>query len=101
MPSFYLHEINSAASIILVWFCSYDPEQFAGTHTPILVIGTKLDQAQVVRENALKRSSSIAEECGADEINLVRIPSSQILRFLFVLALTQSCSFLPYVTVHV
>ena len=53
--------------------CSYDPEQFAGTHTPILVIGTKLDQAQVVRENALKRSSSIAEECGADEINLVRI----------------------------
>ena len=52
---------------------SYDPEQFAGTHTPILVIGTKLDQAQVVRENALKRSSSIAEECGADEINLVRV----------------------------
>ncbi len=35
------------------------------------MIGTKLDQAQAVRENSLKRSSSIAEECGADEINLV------------------------------
>ncbi len=52
---------------------SYDPEQFAGAHTPILVIGTKLDQAQAVREIVLKRSSNIAEECGADEINLVRI----------------------------
>ena len=62
---------NYTESIVLC--CSYDPEQFAGTHTPILVIGTKLDQAQVVRENALKRSSSIAEECGADEINLVSI----------------------------
>lgn len=57
----YLHCVN----------CSYDPEQFAGAHTPILVIGTKLDQAQFVRENNQRRSSSIAEECGADEINLV------------------------------
>ena len=49
----------------------YDPEQFADSHIPILVIGTKLDLSQTVRENSLTRTSNIAEECGADEINLV------------------------------
>ena len=52
---------------------SYDPEQFADTHTPILVIGTKVDLAQVVNNSVLKRSASIAEECGADELNLVQL----------------------------
>ena len=63
-------------------YSSYDPEQFAGSHIPILVIGTKLDQVTQalaatsgspgLRDSPLHRSSSsIAEECGADEINLV------------------------------
>ena len=50
----------------------FDPEQFAGSSSiPILVIGTKLDLAQSVREHTHQRASSIADECGADEINLV------------------------------
>ncbi|KAK3603301.1 hypothetical protein CHS0354_025906 [Potamilus streckersoni] len=48
----------------------FDPEQFAGSQVPILVIGTKLDLAESIREKGVSRSSSIAEECGADEINL-------------------------------
>ncbi|XP_064612583.1 rab-like protein 3 isoform X2 [Liolophura sinensis] len=48
----------------------YDPEQFAGNQTPVLVVGTKADQAERLRENVLSRVSSVAEECGADEINL-------------------------------
>ncbi len=68
-----------------LYFCfSYDPEQFAGAHTPILVIGTKLDQAQAVREIVLKRSSNIAEECGADEINLVRLENKLFYRNLLL-----------------
>ncbi|XP_054753130.2 rab-like protein 3 isoform X1 [Lytechinus pictus] len=47
----------------------YDPEQFAGHHTPILVVGVKRDQLDSQRQTKLQ-SSSIAEECGADEINL-------------------------------
>merc|ERR1711893_547692 len=37
---------------------------------PILVIGTKMDLAQSVRDSVNRRTSAIAEECGADEINL-------------------------------
>ena len=49
----------------------YDPEQFAGNQLPVLVIGTKADQAETIREKALSRVSSVAEECGADQFNLV------------------------------
>ena len=49
----------------------YDPEQFAGNQLPVLVIGTKADQAESIREKALSRVSSVAEECGADQFNLV------------------------------
>ncbi|XP_006816081.1 rab-like protein 3 [Saccoglossus kowalevskii] len=48
----------------------YDPERFAGSHIPILVVGTKMDQIDPRRESVLSRSSPVAEECGADEINL-------------------------------
>ncbi|KAJ8314877.1 hypothetical protein KUTeg_007027 [Tegillarca granosa] len=48
----------------------YDPEQFAGIQIPILVVGTKADLAENLRDNVLSRMSSVAEECGADEINL-------------------------------
>ncbi|ELT98421.1 hypothetical protein CAPTEDRAFT_224674 [Capitella teleta] len=49
----------------------YDPEQYAGASTlPILVIGTKIDLAQSVREASNFRSSPIADECGADEIQV-------------------------------
>lgn len=52
-------------------FDDFDPEQFVGsTQIPILVIGTKLDLAAEVRRNPQRRSSTIAEECGADEIFL-------------------------------
>ncbi|XP_023948461.1 rab-like protein 3 [Bicyclus anynana] len=48
-----------------------DPEQFLGsTKIPILVIGTKYDLAEEnQRKNQYRRlASSIAEQCGADEI---------------------------------
>ncbi|XP_052088841.1 rab-like protein 3 isoform X1 [Mytilus californianus] len=48
----------------------FDPEQFAGNQIPILLVGTKADLAQTLREKVISRSSSIAEECGADEMNL-------------------------------
>ncbi|CAH1795335.1 unnamed protein product [Owenia fusiformis] len=48
----------------------FDPEQFAGNQVPILVIGTKADMVENLRDRSVSRSSSIAEECGADEINL-------------------------------
>ena len=52
----------------------YDPEQYAGSSSlPILVIGSKMDQVQTVKDSTRSRSSPIAEECGADEINLVRV----------------------------
>lgn len=37
---------------------------------PILVVGTKLDLIAEVKSNVHRRSSTIAEECGADEIFL-------------------------------
>ncbi|XP_046743190.1 rab-like protein 3 [Diprion similis] len=52
-------------------FDDFDPEQFVGsTQIPILVIGTKFDLAAEVRSSVHRRSSTIAEECGADEIFL-------------------------------
>jgi len=49
---------------------SYDPEQFAGSQIPILVIGTKADSAASLMKKNVLRSFSIAEECGADEFSL-------------------------------
>jgi len=57
----------------------FDPEQFMGsTHPPILVIGTKVENcASTSPEGSLPtrtptpRGSSIAQECGAEEIFLV------------------------------
>ncbi|XP_052821519.1 rab-like protein 3 isoform X8 [Octopus bimaculoides] len=51
--------------------CDFDPEQFAGNQIPILVVGTKVDLAQSLRDNFLSKRSTVAEECGAGEINLV------------------------------
>lgn len=48
----------------------FDPESFVGSQIPILVIGTKVDLAQSLRENVLSRRSTVAEECGAGELNL-------------------------------
>lgn len=50
-------------------FDDFDPEQFVGsTQIPILVIGTKVDLLEASRAQAQRRSATIAEECGADEI---------------------------------
>ncbi|KAJ9598289.1 hypothetical protein L9F63_011029, partial [Diploptera punctata] len=52
-------------------FDDFDPEHFVGTtQIPILVIGTKYDLSEEVRTHSHRRSSTIAEECGADEIFL-------------------------------
>lgn len=49
----------------------YDPEQFVDNQIPILVIGTKQDLVpQVLTSERISRSSSVAEECGADEISV-------------------------------
>ncbi|CAB0031988.1 unnamed protein product [Trichogramma brassicae] len=49
----------------------FDPEKFVGsTQIPILVVGTKADMVAAVRSNVYRRASTIAEECGADEIFL-------------------------------
>lgn len=49
----------------------YDQELFAGIQIPIMVVGCKADQAQNLREKSPSGRSSVAEECGADEFNLV------------------------------
>lgn len=46
----------------------YDPEQFVESLLPITVVGTKQDLAREVRSNKSTVCSSLAEECGADEI---------------------------------
>ncbi|XP_033211953.1 rab-like protein 3 [Belonocnema kinseyi] len=52
-------------------FDDFDPEQFVGsTQIPILVVGTKSDLMSDLRSSVYRRSSTIAEECGADEIFL-------------------------------
>ncbi|KAF7994506.1 hypothetical protein HCN44_003978 [Aphidius gifuensis] len=51
-------------------FDDFDPEKFVGsTQIPILVVGTKLDLVPS-KSQLHRRSSTIAEECGADEIFL-------------------------------
>ncbi|XP_059470235.1 rab-like protein 3 [Neocloeon triangulifer] len=58
---------DSASSSRSVATDQFDPEQFVGsTQIPILVIGTKSDLVEKLRTS--RRSPSIAEECGADEI---------------------------------
>jgi hypothetical protein len=53
--------------------CDYDAEQFADSSVPILVVGTKLDLTPTSSSSdSAQRAFNIAEECGADEINLVR-----------------------------
>ncbi|XP_064627627.1 rab-like protein 3 [Lineus longissimus] len=56
----------------------FDPEQFVGNQIPILVIGTKNDLAEKVRIQGRHRASSIAEECGADEVS---VDTSQVKSF--------------------
>ncbi|XP_029159365.1 rab-like protein 3 [Nylanderia fulva] len=55
-------------------FEDFDPEKFVGsTQIPILVIGTKFDlisESNFIKSNVHRRSATIAEECGADEIFL-------------------------------
>ncbi|XP_011330727.1 rab-like protein 3 isoform X2 [Ooceraea biroi] len=52
-------------------FEDFDPEKFVGsTQIPILVVGTKFDLISEVKSNVHRRSATIAEECGADEIFL-------------------------------
>lgn len=48
----------------------YDSEQFAGNQIPVLIIGTKLDQAGTARILNSSRGFNLAEEIGADMINL-------------------------------
>ena len=50
-----------------------DPETFAGNQIPILVIGCKADSAESLREQKVHRPSTVAEECGADELRLVSV----------------------------
>ncbi|GFY44599.1 rab-like protein 3, partial [Trichonephila inaurata madagascariensis] len=48
---------------------NYDSEQFIDNPVPVLVIGTKQDLVmEVYPPGRTKRTASIAEECGADEI---------------------------------
>ncbi|XP_012273242.1 rab-like protein 3 isoform X3 [Orussus abietinus] len=55
-------------------FDDFDPEKFVGsTQIPILAVGTKLDLVSEVRSNLHRRSSSIAEECGAEEMTVDRL----------------------------
>ncbi|XP_052241140.1 rab-like protein 3 isoform X2 [Dreissena polymorpha] len=45
-----------------------DSEQFVGNQLPLLVIGTKADQTETIRDK--NRQSSVAEEFGADQFDL-------------------------------
>ena len=59
--------------------CEFDPEHLAGASTlPLLVIGTKPDLAEEVREkrNVTSVRSAFADECAAEEITLVRTSKS-------------------------
>jgi len=44
-------------------------EQFAGNQVPLLVIGTKADQAENMRGKS--STSSVAEDFGAEQFHLV------------------------------
>ncbi|KAG7161269.1 rab-like protein 3 isoform X2 [Homarus americanus] len=49
----------------------FDAEQFGGfSQLPVFVVGTKQDQIAEFRTSGRVRSSSIADECGADEISV-------------------------------
>lgn len=48
----------------------YDREQFAGNQIPVVIIGTKLDQAGTARILTSSRGFNLAEEIGADMINI-------------------------------
>jgi len=61
----------------------FDAEQFAESSIPILVVGTKMDQVTSVSDELSQRSFSIAEECGADEINLVIESCSLVFLFFY------------------
>jgi len=77
--------------IFMACRCNFDAEQFAESSIPILVVGTKIDQVANVSDELSQRLFSIAEECGADEINLVIKPSSLIFLF-FVLYFNLFCT---------
>ncbi|GAB1602795.1 rab-like protein 3 isoform X2 [Argonauta hians] len=47
-----------------------DSELFAENRIPILLIGTKVDMAQSLRDNILSRRSSLAEEYGVGQISM-------------------------------
>lgn len=73
MP-FVINQMNRTITLLALKFASlhrhdYDPEIFAGTQVPILLIGTKVDMADSVQKS--RRRSGICEECGADEITMV------------------------------
>ncbi|XP_023228952.1 rab-like protein 3 [Centruroides sculpturatus] len=56
---------------VVAYVYEYDPEQFVDNQIPILVIGTKQDLVpQVLTSERISRISSVAEECGADEITV-------------------------------
>ena len=48
-----------------------DTETFAGNQIPILLIGNKMDCAEMFCGKNMSRRSAVAEECGADELKLV------------------------------
>ncbi|EDO47568.1 predicted protein [Nematostella vectensis] len=48
----------------------YDPEQFAGNQIPVIVVGTKLDQARPSRLTSTARGMNFVEEIGADVISI-------------------------------
>ena len=48
----------------------YDPEQFAGNQIPIIVVGTKLDQAGTARISKTTRGLNLVEEVGADMFSI-------------------------------
>ena len=52
---------------------NYDPEFFSDSHIPILVVGSKVDQWSSNKDMLpmLKATSLIADECGADQFNIV------------------------------
>ena len=68
---------------------------------PILVVGTKLDQAQIVRNSSSLRSTSqIALQFRADEINLVIFELFNMAKLAFLIIFTfkdcmQARSFAP------
>lgn len=66
---------SSTKSCDKSWFGSdfvedFDPEQFAGNQIPVLVVGTKLDQAGSSRISNSARGMNLVDEIGADVINI-------------------------------